>query len=111
MKSTFLLRVTAILIAAALAVPAFAKPVSRKVNFDKSVTIGKATVTAGEYRLLIDDSKVTVFRGREKVAELDGRWEDREIKHSYNSYLINRNGQLEEVRFAGDSRVLVLINR
>jgi hypothetical protein len=41
------------------------------------------------------------------VAESEGRWEDRQTKPAYDSILLGENGQLREVRFAGQNRVFV----
>jgi hypothetical protein len=41
------------------------------------------------------------------VAESEGRWEDRSAKSAYDSVLIGENGQVKEVRFAGQARVFV----
>lgn len=107
----WLIRIVAVLAIAALAWPVAAKPVSKKINVVQSAKIGKANISAGEYRLLIDGTQVTIKKGNRVVAEVEGRWEQRETKYMYDSYLVNRNGQLEEVRFAGSDRALVLLNR
>lgn len=110
MRSRILRSATALLAAAFLVAPAFAKPVAKNVRISQAAKVGKSQISAGEYRLLIDGSKVTVKKGNQVVAELEGRWEDREAKSAYDSYVLNRNGQLEEVRFQGESRVLILVN-
>jgi hypothetical protein len=48
-----------------------------------------------------------VQKGRQVIAESEGRWEDRSAKSSYDSLLIGENGQVKEVRFAGQTRVFV----
>ena len=63
---------------------------------------------AGEYRLLIDGTKATVEKGKQVVAESEGRWEDRDVKSNYDSVLIGENGEVKEVRFSGQKRVFVL---
>jgi hypothetical protein len=105
-----LVQLVALLIVAGLAVPLAAKPVSKSIRLAQAAKIGKTEVTAGEYRLFIDNDRVTIKKGKNVVAEVLGRWEERENKYSRDAYVLNRNGQLEEVRFAGDRRVLVLLN-
>jgi hypothetical protein len=100
-----------LLLIAALAVPAAAKPVSKSFRLAQTAKVGTAQITAGEYRLFIDGDQVTIQKGKEVVAKATARWEQRESKYQYDSYVIDRNGHLEEVRFAGDNRVLVLLNR
>jgi hypothetical protein len=101
------LRSFALLAALAMTVPAFAKPFTKTINLAQSAKVGKADLKAGEYRLMIDGSKATVQRGKDVVAESEGRWEDRSSKAAYDSVLLAENGQVKEVRFAGQARVFV----
>jgi hypothetical protein len=107
MKHNSLLRSFALLAALAITVPAFAKPFSKTINLAQNAKVGKADLKAGEYRLMIDGSKATVQKGKDVVAESDGRWEDRSSKAAYDSVLLSENGQVKEVRFAGQTRVFV----
>ena len=107
MKTNSLFRFAALLAVIALAVPAFAKPLSKTINFTQSAKVGKAELQAGEYRLLIDGNKATVQKGKDVVAESEGRREEREIRSNYDSVLIGDNGQVREVRFSGQKRVFV----
>lgn len=107
MRSKFFLRCVAVLALAALAVPVFAKPISRDISLSHAVKFGKADVQAGDYRLLVDGEKVKLMKGSKVVAELEAKWEQRDTPSPYTAVLINRFGEIEEVRFRGDSRVLV----
>jgi hypothetical protein len=107
MKSNSLLRSLALLGLIALAVPVFAKPVSKTINIPQAAKVGKADLKAGEYRLLIDGTKATVQKGKEVLAQSEGRWEDRETKSAYDAVLLDENGQVKEVRFSGQKRVFV----
>ena len=78
MKSNSFLRGVALLEVTALAVPVFAKPISKTLNITQAAKVGKADLQAGEYRLLIDGNKATVHKGKSVVAESEGRWEDRQ---------------------------------
>ncbi len=108
MKTNSLFRSIALLAAIALAVPVFAKPFSKTINIAQAAKVGKADLVAGEYHLLIDSNKVTIHKGKQMMAESEGRWEDRQTKSAYDSVLLGENGQLIEVRFAGQNRVFVL---
>ncbi len=110
MQSKTLWQVVALLAVVALAIPAFAKPISKSITITTDAKIGKTNLTAGEYRLLIDGSKVTVQKGKKVVAESEGRWEERPSKADADSVLIGSDGTVQEVRFAGNRRVLVLTN-
>ena len=107
MKINSLFRSLALLAAIALAVPAFAKPFAKTISITHNAKLGKADLQAGEYRLQIDGTKATVQKGRQVVAESEGRWEDRSAKSAYDSLLIGENGQVKEARFAGQTRVFV----
>ena len=110
MRNNSLVRCAALLAALALAVPAFAKPVSKTINITQAAKVGKADLKAGEYRLLIDGEKVTVQKGKATVAESGGRWEERDQKSSYDAVLLAADGQVKEVRFAGKKSVFVFNN-
>ena len=107
MKSNTVLRSFALLAVITLAVPVFAKPISKTINITQAAKVGKADLQAGEYRLLIDGSKATVQKGKSVVAESEGRWEDRDTKSNYDAVLLGDNGQVKEVRFSGQKRVFV----
>lgn len=107
MKLNTLVRSAALLAVVALAVPVFAKPVSKTINIPQAAKVGKADLRAGEYRLLIDGNKVSVQKGKQVVAESEGRWEDRDSKSLYDAVLLGENGQVKEVRFSGQKRVFV----
>ncbi len=69
MKSNSILRSLVLLAVVALAVPVFAKPVSKTININQTATLGSAKLDAGEYRLLIDGNKATVQKGKSVVAQ------------------------------------------
>jgi hypothetical protein len=107
MKANSFLRCTALLATIALAVPTFAKPFTKTISIAQTAKVGKSELQAGEYRLEIEGTKATVQKGKQVVAESEGRWEDRSSKSNYNSVVIGENGQVMEVRFAGQTRVFV----
>ena len=110
MRSKSLLQIIALLAVAGLAVPVLAKPISKSITITRAAKIGKTNLSAGEYRLLIDGNKVTVQKGNKVVAESEARWEERQEKANADSILIGSDGTVQEVRFAGNNRVLVLSN-
>ena len=97
----------ALLAALAVALPTFAKPFAKTISIAQSAKVGKSELKAGQYRLEIEGNKATVQKGKQVVAESEGRWEDRSTKSDYNSVVIGENGQVREVRFAGQTRVFV----
>jgi hypothetical protein len=107
MKTNSFVRSLALLAALALTVPAFAKPFTKTITFSQTAKVGKSELKSGEYRLEIDGTKATLQKAKQVVAESEGRWEDRSAKSAYDSVLIGENGQVKEVRFAGQARVFV----
>ncbi len=99
----------ALFLVVALAMPVTAKPVSKNIRLAQDTKVGASQINAGEYRLTVDGDKVTIRKGSKIAAEVNGRWEQREAKYQYDSYVIDRNGTLNEVRFAGSNQVLVLV--
>lgn len=108
MRVNSLVRLVALVAVVALAVPAVAKPVTKSINLTRPAKLGSTQLDAGEYHLIIDENKVTVQRNAKTVAEVEGRWEQREQKSPYNSVLLGPNGELKEIRFSGEKRVLVI---
>jgi len=107
MKINSITRNAALMVALAIAVPVFAKPFNKTINLSQTAKIGKASLQAGEYQLSIDGNRATVQKGKNTVAESEGRWEERDTKSDYTSVLLGENGQVREVRFAGQRRVFV----
>ncbi len=107
MKINSFVRSLALLAAVALAVPAFAKPFAKTINISQAAKVGKSELKAGEYRLEIEGTRASVHKGKQVVAESEGRWEDRSAKAAYDSVLLSETGQVREVRFAGQTRVFV----
>ena len=107
MKPKSFLCNVALLAVVALAVPLFAKPVSRTINIAQTARIGTTDLKAGEYHLRIDGNKATLQKGRDVIAEGQGHWEDRDQKPAYDSLLLGDDGQVREVRFAGLKQVFV----
>lgn len=107
MKSNSLVRTAALLGALCLAVPVFAKPLVKTLSISQPAKIGQVTLKAGEYNFSIDGNKVTVQRGKDQLAQSEGRWEERSTKSDYDAVLVNSEGQVKEVRFAGQKRVFV----
>jgi hypothetical protein len=108
MKSNSFFRSIFLFALIAVAVPVFAKPVVKTINLSQASKIGKADLASGEYRFFIEDNKVTVMKGKKTMAETQGRWEERDTKSAYDSVLVGEDGQVKEVRFAGQKRVFVL---
>ena len=108
MQSKSLVRIVALLAIGALAVPVMAKPVSKSITLWQPARMGQSQLEAGDYRLLIDGTKVIVQRGKQVVTVVEGQWEQREAKAERNAIVLGEGGVVKEIRFAGDKRVLVI---
>ena len=108
MKSKSLLANLVLFGALAIAVPAFAKPMSTTLPVTHTVKVGQTEIKAGDYRFMIDGNHLTILNGRKQVAEADGRWEDRDSKSQFNSIVSNSEGRVIELRFEGKKSVFVL---
>lgn len=102
----------AILVVLAVAAPAFATPdpVAKSISLLVPAKIGRTQLDVGTYKILIDGSKVTVKQGKTIIAETTGEFVERSTKQSNNAVVVGGNGEIQEVRFAGEKRVLVLSN-
>jgi hypothetical protein len=107
MKLNSIHRIAVLFVALAMVVPVFAKPFTKTINISQAAKVGKASLEAGEYQLSIDGNKATVQKGKNTVAESEGRWEERDAKSQYTAILVGENGQVREVRFAGQKKVFV----
>jgi hypothetical protein len=90
-----------------IAVPLFAKPMSTTMPLAHPAKVGQTELQAGEYRFEIDGNHLTILKGRNQVAQADGRWEDRDKKAEYTA-IVSNEGQLVELRFAGKKSVFVI---
>jgi len=108
MSNNSLVRSLVLVSALAISVPAFAKPVVKDLPITHSMRIGKTTIQSGDYRILIDGNHLTIQKGKNVVAEAEGRWEDRDAKVPYDEIVSTDDGKILELRFGGKKSVFVL---
>ena len=108
MLSKSLVRFVALLAIVAMALPVMGKPVSKSITLSQPARMGQSQLEAGDYRLLIDGTKVTVQRGKQVVAVVEGQWEQRDRKAERSAIVLGDGSVVKEIRFAGDKRVLVI---
>lgn len=101
----------AVLAMAVMVMPVFAKPVSKTVDLTSSQKIAGKELREGSYTFKIDDTKLTVELKHTVVAEAEGRWEPRDTKVQYDTFVTGADGQVQEIRFAGEKRVFVIGSR
>ena len=108
MRFTSLVRFAVAVAVLALAIPALAKPITKDLNLLVPAKVGSTQLEVGKYRVSVDGDKVTIWQGKKVVLETTGQFEEREARQPHNAVLIGHTGQVKEIRFAGDKRVLVI---
>ncbi len=108
MSNNSLFRSLILFSALAISVPAFAKPVVKDLPITHSMHIGKTAIQSGDYRILIDGNHLTIQKGKNVVAQAEGRWEERDSKPPYDEVVSDGDGKMLELRFEGKKSVFVL---
>ena len=89
-------------------VPAFAKPVLKTVDPVSPQRVSGKELREGSYIFKIDDTKLTILLKNKVVAEAEGRWEPRDSKVEHDTFVSGPDGQIQEIRFAGEKRIFVI---
>jgi hypothetical protein len=108
MRAKSLKSLVAVLAVMALVVPAFAKDINRIITLSSETKIAGKTLKAGDYTFKVSDNKLTIEVNHKVVAESAGRWEPRDSKWSANSLVTGADGQVQEVRLAGEKGVFIV---
>jgi hypothetical protein len=102
--------VTAVVVALviALAAPAFAKGTVKMIDLRESATLAGKTLDKGVYRVEIsDEGKVVFKKGKNVVAEAEGKWVDSKSAAPGDTFVIE-SGAIKEIRIEGQKRVFVI---
>lgn len=108
MQRSSMIRSLVLVGALAISIPAFAKPVSKSLPLNRDSHFGQTDLKAGDYTMLIDGDHLTIKSGKNVVAEANGHWEDRTKKADYTEIFYDNNGNVLELRFAGQKNAFVL---
>lgn len=103
-------RYAVVIAALAFNFPVNAEPVSKPLKLSSPAKVGRTHLDVGDYRILIDGDKITVKQGKKIIAETTGEFVERPTKETNNTVVVGSNGELQEVWFAGEKRVLILHN-
>ena|SRR5579863_6365598 len=98
----------AILVLASLVMPVFAKTETRIITINGTNKIAGKELKNAEFAFKVDDTKVVVVKGSKVVAEATGRWEPRDKKYDTDTVITGADGQIQELRFAGEQRAFVI---
>jgi hypothetical protein len=116
MKHNKLVHLFAAVLLLAAAIPAMASPKGAKMS--NSIAKGQfsvaggeiingTTLTAGEYKVVANDSTVSFFRGNKLIAEAPIQWKDATQRIDQNA-IVTDAGKIQEVRFKGQNRSVVV---
>ena len=108
MSNNSIIRSLVLVSALAIWVPAFAKPMVKDLPITHPMHVGDTSIQSGDYRILIDGNHLTIQKGKNVVAQAEGRWEDRDSKPPYDEIVSDGDGKMLELRFSGKKSVFVL---
>jgi len=105
MTRSLIVRSLCVLVVLALALPAMAKPFSTMITVTQKSTIGSLTLEPGDYKLIADDAKAKIMKGKKLVGEVSCQWAEGSQK-AYVDTLIYNGGKISELRLGGKTRIL-----
>ena len=105
MTRSMMLRSLCVLVVLALALPALAKPFSTMITVTQKSTIGSLTLEPGDYKLVADDSKAKIMKGKKVLGEVSCQWTEGTQK-AYVDTLIYTGDKISELRLGGKTRIL-----
>jgi hypothetical protein len=108
MRKNGLKPLVAVAALAMLVTPAFAKTDTRIITISGTDKISGKELKNDDFTFKVDDTKVVVVKGSKVVAEATGRWEPRDKKYDTDTVITDSNGQIQELRFAGQKRAFVI---
>lgn len=100
--------IVAVAALAMIVTPAFAKPVTKIITIAANQKIAGKELKNDDYTFIVDDTKVAVQLRHKAVAEVTGRWEPRDVKYDRDTVVSGSDGQIMELRFAGEKRAFVI---
>jgi hypothetical protein len=100
--------IVAVAALAMIVTPAFAKPVMKIITIAANQKIAGKELKNDDYTFIVDDTKMIVELRHKVVAEVTGRWEPRDKKYERDTVVSGGDGQIMELRFAGEKRAFVI---
>jgi hypothetical protein len=108
MRSNTWKSLLAVLALTMLVTPAFAKSIQRIITINGSEKVAGKELKNDDYTFKVDDTKLVVELRHKVVAETTGHWVDRDKKYSTDTVVATEDGQIQELRFAGEKRAFVI---
>ncbi len=108
MRRNTLKSLVAVLALAVIVTPAFAKPESKIITLTSTQKFAGKELREGDYTFKVDDNKVTIEFRKKVVAEVTGHWAPRDQKWESDSFVSGADGQVSEIRLAGEKRTFMI---
>lgn len=99
MQRRLLFTTLSFLLVLALVLPVAAEPVKGSFKLFKAATLAGTALEPGEYRLVAEDSTVTIFQGNDKILETQATWVSGE-KQPQTS-VVTAGKEIVEIRIRG----------
>ncbi|HXJ15637.1 MAG TPA: hypothetical protein VNM68_00385 [Candidatus Polarisedimenticolia bacterium] len=112
-KTGFALTILAALFLAAAtwagdaATPKHSKPLSTTVQLMVTSSLNGTTLPPGSYKVVANDSKVTIEQSGKVIAEAPVEWKEGERKARYSTVVYDNHG-VREIHFDGKTRYVVV---
>jgi hypothetical protein len=98
----------ALLLVLALGAPCFAKPTSVSVSLSRTSQFAGATLSPGDYQLVVDGNKITLKKNGKAVAEATGEWKKADHKPVNDYFVFNSDNQIIEIHLRGHDSFLAV---
>jgi len=108
MRSNNLKYVLSVAAMAMMISPAFAKPITKIITLTEPENMAGTQLKQGDYRFKIEGNTVTITMHNKVLATLQGTWTPVDHKWSYDTFITGSNGQVSEIRFAGQAQTFMV---
>ena len=107
MSRRTLYRELAIVVGLTLALPMWAKPLKKSIEFYSPARVGNTALLAGQYELVVDDrTAIATFEKNNKVVAEIPYQLIRIAKASTDALVFDKKGELTEIDFSGKSQAI-----
>jgi hypothetical protein len=97
----------ALLAVTALALPAISETFSKSVTFTEALSVSGTQVKAGDYKVVVDGTNVTIQKGHDVIVKTEGRVEQRNAKFYATTVVHDASGAVREIDLGGRNEAIV----
>ncbi len=97
----------ALLAMTALAMPAISETFSKNVTFTEALSVGGTQLKAGEYKVTVNGTNVTIEKGHDVLVKTEGRVEQRPAKYYATTVVHDASGAVREIDLSGRNEAIV----